>query len=340
MNVLFFYLLAFSSENIPYLDEVQFNEKVLNCKKNEAWAILFYYPKLNQKNREIETNFRKLISKSYGMKFSYINCSEYENFCKTSLNGHQLPGVKFYNSERSDIFTGDLNNRSFLKQAQSFIPNLVEPITLKWKEMSTPRVMLFKDAKYAPAFWKGIAAHYYGRNINIGFSNDARILFAFGYSKMPIILFSTGTQSIKYNGNYKYSQIIDAIDEFFTKVISNDQLDIGSGFTSPKFFSNLCFESRSLCVLIRSPSIKPEYEALKKLFDKSKINWFLGVKDIPFEFMKKGDDSWIYNPRKDGFISCDFKSLRDQLELVMNGEGKWSSRKQLEGKDSMDEKDL
>lgn len=318
------------SEEIPYLNEVTFESQVINMQKNEVWVVLFYEPNQIIQHGNILMKFNTAALRSMDMRFGIVNATKHTSLIER-LNIQQLPVIKMFSPTRNITYEGKNEPRNIIKKAATLIPNFVQKIGVSWKDSTgKPSIMLFNRTKKIPSVWKAVASHYYGKNIRVGFSNDENVFFPFLISKTPAILFSNGTQSIPYRGRLIYSEIIQSVDRFFFKVfstqINEDVSQTIVGYANPRHFNDICVGSKNICVLIKATKPTQEIDSIKKIYSKSRINWILGDSQFPFESMNKRHGAWIYNPRKDAFISTDVSNLQTTLEYVLNGEGKWVSR--------------
>lgn len=325
------------SDEIPYLNELTFDARVNHRKKNEVWAILYYEPNEVKKNGDVLSKFTLASRRAMDIKFGIVNATKQKAIIKNE-GIDTLPTIKFYNSKSNVTYTGKYEARDIIKKVSSMVPNLVQNIGLQWKDCTgNPSIMLFNLSKKVPVVWRSVATYYYGKNLRVGYSNIQNYFFPFGVNQVPAILFSNSTQSKIYHGRFSYKDIIQAVDAFF---FPNSQNTVSSSYNepsvsvpsygNPRNFDDICIGSRNYCVVIKASKPTPEIESTKKAFSKSHLNWILGKDDMPFDFMRKNEGAWIYNPRKDAFIALKISDLQITLEHVMNGEGKWINRQKMD----------
>lgn len=335
-----FFLLAFTGfvlcDDIPYLNELKFEARVSRRKKNEVWVILFYEPNEVKKNGDVLSKFQLASRRAMDIKFGIVNATKQISIIK-SEKIETFPTIKLYNSKSNVTYKGKLEARDIIKKASSMVPNLVENIGLQWKDCTgKPSIMLFNVSKKAPLVWRSVATYYYGKNLRVGYSNVQNYFFPFGVNQVPTILFSNSTQSKVYHGRFSYKDIIQAVDTFFfhsenaATFSEGDQSVASPSYGNPRNFDDICIGSKNYCVVVKASKPTSEIEAIKKSFSKSHLNWILGKDEMPFEFMKKNEGAWIYNPRKDAFMATKISDLQIALEHVLNGEGKWTNRQKMD----------
>lgn len=328
--------LAFS-DDIPYLNELTFDTRVVHRKKNDVWVILFYEPNNAEKNGDILSKFSLSSRKSMDIKFGIVNATKQ----KAIIKGEKIetfPTIKMYNNKKNITYTGKIETRDIIKKAFSMVPNLVQDISLSWKDCTgTPTIILFNQSNKIPVMWRSVASYYSGKNVRVGYCKDPNYFFPFGVSVAPSILFSNSTQFKRYHGRFSYRDVIQTVDNYFFSTsgnaqdsTENDQSQSIPSYGSPKNFDDICIGSHKYCVVVKAAKPTAEIETLRKTFSKSHLNWILGKSDFPFDFMNKNEGAWIYNPRKDAFVSTKISDLQITLEHVLNGEGKWTNRQKMD----------
>ncbi|OHS96832.1 hypothetical protein TRFO_09720 [Tritrichomonas foetus] len=342
-----FSLCSFAlADSIPYLNELTFDSSIVRCKKNEVWVVLFYEPNKIEDNKDIYNKFSTASRKSLGMKFAIVNATKQTKIIQ-KLGLSTFPTIMFFNSKVNGTYKGNFDVRDIIKKAVPYIPKYVQTVTLAWRDAKQPSIIYFNNGPKIPVVWRALAAYYAEKNVRVGFCNNTNFMFPFNVGSVPAIIFANGTQSIFYKGHMNYNQLIAAVDKFFFKLVQGAPTSAASsasstassghstegahpGYALPRYFDDVCIGSHSLCVVVNAAKPSNEVESLKKMYSRSNLNWLLGKEGFPFAFMKKKDTAFIYNPRKDAFVTTPIKTLRDQLELVLNGEGKWVTRAKLE----------
>ena len=327
MLALFFLRQAFSS-SVDYLNDRTFANSVESRKKSEVWVVCF--TSRDAAASPVLDLFNNASRIAAGMvKFAVVDSTRYP----TILSRHEVkntPEIHIYHPEGEAIFRGK-SPKELVNGAINLLPDFTQQIELSWQKdmVANPSAMFFVDSATVPRVWRAIAAHYHGKSLRIGITNNTDLLFPFGVQKTPAILMSNGTVTKSYRGKLNFEKLVAAMDTFFARKLVA-QPDVVAGTVDVKQFKQLCIGAKAHCVVVKAPKVTPEIEAVRKAYSRLKMNWLVGEEGLPYDFMKTRTGAWVYNPRRDGFVHADnLEDLKGLLETIENGAAKWQPRSQV-----------
>ncbi|OHT08147.1 hypothetical protein TRFO_23428 [Tritrichomonas foetus] len=328
--MLFCYLLtmAFSKGAVPYLTNRTFESMIEKRQRSDVCLVLFM-SSVAQKEMSVPiSNFMNASKISMGLKFSIVDISRYPDIA-LNYEIEKFPAIQIFYDGGNERYVGRFEPSDIVKKGVAHLNDFIAPITEEWKDefIAQPSAMLFAETPRPSLVWKAISAYYFGKSIRIGFTNNSDLFFPFDIKKAPAILFANGTHQKSYKGKMNFNRLTDAIDRFFARSLSqSSDSKIIEGFASPKRFRELCIGSKTHCVVIKAEKATPEIEQIRKSYHRLKMNWILGQEGLPYDFMKKGQGVWVYNPRRDAFVATEIGNLEKTLEDVLNGGVKWTKR--------------
>ena len=349
-----FLLFTFSSSiaetSVPFLTNRTFASTVENRQHGEIWVILFTRSSLSGDDefQSVSKVFKKAAKISMGMNFAVVDVYR-ESSIAPKYGIQKIPSIHIFYDDGDIEYIGTFQASEIIKKAAAFINDYTQEIKEDWKKslVNYPAAMLFQESLKTPLVWKAISSYYHKKSIRIGFTNNSDLFFPFGIKRSRTVLLSNGThqKSIEYffeseengetiikNKKMNFLKLTDIIDKFFFRSLTQDvNSQIIKEFSPPKKFREICVGSRTHCILIKSKEITNEIKSIKKSYGHMKMNWFLGDDNLPYDFMKltKGSKAWIYNPRRDSFISSGIENLSDTLESIINGNVKWVKREEM-----------
>lgn len=350
-----FYLFAtfaFSKFSVPFLNNKTFENLVERRSRADVWIVFFQglsqtlIKEKGEKGAEeilslMGSGFMNASKISMGLRFAIVDVSRYHQIPE-KFNIKRIPSIHIFYEGGDEEYSGNYKSKSIIKAGISHQGNFVKNITESWKTefIAQPSVMMFSDKEKIPAIWKSLAIYYYGKSIRIGFTNNDDLFFPFEIKKTPTILFSNGTHQITYKNKMNFNKLTDAIDRFFARNLNSDTFSNNdsnqnetekvniSDFEPSKKFRELCIGAKSHCILIKFDKASSKVQEIRKSYQRMKFTWLVGNTGLPYDFMKKKEDSWccIYNPRRDSFIESNVDGLENALESIVNGNAKWVKR--------------
>jgi hypothetical protein len=310
------------------------NEKTIDILVNtrlphQVAAVLF--DDVQRNSRDFRPWFRNASDALEGMaKFGVIDVRRYLDLSR-SYNVSRIPAVHFFSDSGMSVYEGSNTTKALVKAVTALIPDATLPVTSAWANESGAFAIFFTATGRFPAVWKSIAIHYNGTNVRIGVTNSTEFANSFAIASVPAIYATNGRTSGYYKGKLTFSAVRDWLDALFIdprgRAKPERQLH---EIESPDQFSAICVNGPHLCVVVRASSVTSEIDAIKKGFKKLKLNWFVGIEGLPYDFMKNGTGSWVYNPKRDAFAHAPtVDELKSILESVENGQAKWTKAPDL-----------
>ena len=321
--------LAFE-QTVTQLSSATFKRVIENRKPHEVWMVMFT-GQTCPACKQAYPHFQNASKMANGMiRFGIIDAQRAVEISET-YDVRTLPHFRIFHSKGSTEYVGKRKARAFINQAASFIEDLSQEVDKSWLEslLARPAAVLFTDKDKTPAIWAGISSFFHGKSIRIGVSrrND-EIRELCNVSSVPAVVFMNGTHTEVYDGKVDFSELRNAIEQFFAKRLANDSAD-DDGFLLPADFEAKCLGGKQNCILYVSSKADDQLEHLVKRHARHKLKWFVGTDGLPYEFMKKGG-VWIYNPRRDGFVHVDgIDNLEPAIERMLDGGAKWVKRDAL-----------
>jgi hypothetical protein len=312
-------LFAALASALSFLDDRTFDRVLASRSRNEVWTILFD----QGRNSTFATSFIQATQTIFHvLHFAIVDVSRFPGVAERS-GVTKFPAVQFITHDDQITYTGTFSPKKIIQRATSLVPNFCLPVCESWRSdaIANPFAIFFTNKSAIPAVWRLLAAHYHGKSLRFGVSNDSDLLFPFGIREVPAIIASNGTISAFYKGKVKFAALTKWIDTFFAKRLFPVN---ASEILSPRRFRDACLGGKAPCVLVKAEGVSDKIEALRRAFVKRGFVWLVGVENLPYPFMKKGEGAWVYNPRKDGFAHAQtVDDLGQLLEAIENGQASW-----------------
>lgn len=327
--MLFGLLLAGAvSSPIAFLNDRSFVRTIESRPKSEVWVVCFTSPDAAASPvLELFNNASKLAS---GMvQFAILDAQRYPQI-PALHEVKNFPEIRIFHPDGEAVFRGK-SAKELVKGSVNLLPDFTQQIEASWQKdmIANPSAMFFVETATTPFVWRAIAAHYQGKSLRIGITNNTDLLFTFGVAKTPAILLSNGTVTKAYRGKLNFEKLVETIDTFFARKLAA-QSEVVSDVVDVKQFKQLCIGSKAHCVVVKAQKMTPEIESVRKSYARLKMNWLVGETGLPYEFMKAGSGMWVYNPRRDGFVHAEnVEELSSLLEKIENGAAKWRPRSEL-----------
>ena len=333
----FFHLFIFSLceiENyIISLTDKSFERLVLNHPDNEIWFLMFVQSDNDQSNSFNKFKLASEVSSNL-IRFATLNVNKYENM-KEYADSNSFPCFKIYAGGENVAYNGEIKVRDFMKTLLKYLKNEYQFIRKDWKDdmMAKPSAMMFSNKKKPIALWTAVSHYYKKKPIRIGYTYNKEIIDYYNVTELPCIVFANGTSHEIYQEPHTFKDIKNAINMYFSKKLDNSNQNnekSSEEINTPDEFTDQCYGGKDICVLVVDSKISDEINSLIHKVSKRKFRWFVGVNDLPCEFMNEMKGAWIYNPRRDGFIHVDESSkLPEMIDRVLDGTVKWQKRSEF-----------
>jgi hypothetical protein len=318
-------LFAAVSASVTFLNNASFARVVAPSSRQGTWVVLFD----SGHNSPFAADFIRTVETVPGvLHFGVVDVALFPHFAQES-GVTKIPAIQFYSQNDTFPYAGSFSLKEIVRQSASLVPNFCLPVDLSWRSdaFAHPFLIFFTNKTRVPDVWRLLAAHYRGKSLRFGFTNDSDLLFPFGVRKVPAILAFNGTITAFYKGKAKFTPLANWINAFFAKrLFPGNTTEV----SIPRLFKSNCLGGKTPCVLVKQKAVSEKIEALRRQFAKPGLLWFVGIDHLPFDFMKKGEGAWVYNPRKDGFAHA---PTVDELELLLekigNGQVKWRKVEQM-----------
>jgi thiol-disulfide isomerase/thioredoxin len=321
-----------TEQTLHQLTASTFRRLVLKRSSHDVWLVMFTGPNCPA-CKQAYPRFVNASKVAEGLfQFGVLDIERAPDIAQ-DYEVHAIPQFRIFHSHGDTEYVGKRKERDFINHAAGFIEDLSQQTERSWVDsmLARPSAILFTDKPKTPPMWAGISAYFHSKSIRIGISReDPEMMTLYNVSKAPSILFMNGTNSKIYRGKISFGPLKKAIDQFFAKRLKIDAEEpAGGDFLIPSEFEAKCLGGRHMCIVSVSKQPAEELEKLAQAHSRHKILWFVGISQLPFQFMDAGG-VWIYNPRRDGFLHVpEIGELATALDRVLDGAAKWKSRASL-----------
>lgn len=327
-----FFLIAFATSayvppgEVVQLTQANWDAYVEQRSPDSVWMIMFsgdHCPAC----KVTYPIFRKAAAASDGMVNFGVVKSESDPALHMKFQIGVIPTfVLLHRGGRTD-FTGARNERSMLNAAAKLIPDSSERITRDWAQCDR-FVALFTDKEKTPPMWAAISNEFRGR-VRVGTSSDDEVKNLFGVERSPEIVFKNETHTIVYNGRNSYGALRSAVADFVDGVYE-EPIQFNTEFFLPEEYEDEIDGFNGFCVIHNSFDLHPKLKSAQLKFGGSRMKFFYGDENLPFDFIKKGD-LYIISPHKNGAVKVsNVEELDRMISEVIDGNVNWTPLEELE----------
>jgi hypothetical protein len=318
--------------SLAFLNDKTIDVLVNGRLPHEVIAILF--EDSGQPSPDFQAAFRNASQTLEGMvKFGALDVRRYRAL-DPAYRVDSAPAIRLFSESGVTVYRGQRTTKAIVKAAADLIPDHTLPVTDSWRDEAAehPFAIFFTTAARFPPVWKSVALHYNATKIRIGATNSSIHASSYNVASIPAIYAANNSTYGYYKGQLQLSALLEWLDTFFAapQAKTRKSHTPTNEIERPDQFPKICVGGSRLCVVVKESVLNPEISALRKEFGKLKMNWFVGIEGLPYEFMKTGTGSWVYNPKRDAFAhATSVDDLKGVLESVENGQAKWTKENEL-----------
>jgi hypothetical protein len=336
--MLFLLLTGLSLCSLPLLSDKTLARVIRSRQPYEVLVALF--EDSQAADRTFQTAFRNASSSLEGLlKMVILDVRQYSQL-PTEYGVREVPSVRIWTDSGLAHYRGRNTTQAIVKTLGSFIPDLTERVDDTWTTNleTSPVAIFFTETGRVPPVWKTMSIRFKNTSLRIGVSDSPDVIQAYKVPSVPAIFASNGQSSGFFKGKLNATVLIEWLDGFRSDkgaggrsdTVKKSSVSVGE-YETPDKFESACVGGKNLCIVVKAAKVSSAAAQIAKDFSKLKIRWFVGVDGLPYPFMKTGSGSWVYNPRRDGFAhAASDEELRNILEAVENGQGKFTKRAELD----------
>jgi hypothetical protein len=163
---------------VAVLNDRNFEKIVESRSCTEVWAVLFQNHSDVSETRWAfvgQETFKNASQLSAGMvHFGIIDVSRRAEIAQKH-DVTSYPSIKVFSPEGAVRYSDSFTAQTIYKPATVVIPDFVFAADEPWRSdlLANPSVILFTNKKRVPVVWRTIAAHYHGKSIRIGATNNS-----------------------------------------------------------------------------------------------------------------------------------------------------------------------
>jgi hypothetical protein len=316
---------------LPLLSDKTLERVIASRHEHEVIAVLFEDSRAE--DRTLQTAFRNAsISLEGIVKMMGIDVRRYNQLPKEyQVSG--APAIRIWADPGMAAYRGANTSKAIVKKLQSFIPDITLKADESWAKdtEASPIAIFFTDTGRVPPIWRAMAIRFQNTSTRIGVGDNSEIAEFFNAASVPAIYASNGQSSEFFKGKLNATVLFQWLSGFKASgPVKKPERSLNE-IETPDKFERECVGGKTLCIVVKSAKVSGAMAQIAKDFAKLKIKWLAGVERLPYGFMQKGSGSWVYNPRRDGFAhAATDEELRNILEAVENGQGKFTKRSELD----------
>ncbi|OHS99119.1 hypothetical protein TRFO_34521 [Tritrichomonas foetus] len=328
----FFIFSCFSNKffgNVPILDDDEFHSKVVNRKPSKIWMIMFVPSFKDDSSKSLISSF-SLTSKLLKGVINFGIVDTKNAFSHSVPFGFSVqPFYRIYSDFGEEDYLGGKLPNQMIENILERIPDNIPHAKKSW--INEKSAILFTNEAWTPKWWRAICLFFRKqKDINFGVGRTDKIMDFYKVTEIPTILLIKGAEITKINYIANVSIVSETIIQFFnitSRIKTNKDLPNEDFFYSHSEFFSRCKNSQNLCV---SKVAEKPNEFLMQVFkkhSKSDLAFFVGLYDVPYDFMKEKNGTWIYNPKKDNFIYIqNDQNLDSVMEKAIDGSAAFRKR--------------
>lgn len=305
-------------------------QKEIEKRTNRTVYIVMFHGNNCPACREAYPHFDEAAENSQGM----IKFGEIDTNVETALGDQfsilSIPTFIIFHPDGQAQFNRQRIARSFINAASRYIPHLATTIDETWLPSNSSRsVILFTDRQSSPPLWAAISCNYVNKSqhIDIGFNSNVTLQRMFKVTAVPTIMALNGNNYEIYNGKNKYSQIVDFINEFFSRNIAGQPMptpipELIQPIKSNESFCQVCKKHGIYCVIKGGSDIPPEYNQISIKYKHDPFKFYTCGSDCPYNYAKEG--LRIIHPRREAQVIVDgIDLLKTSLDRVLDGSARF-----------------
>ena len=274
--------------------------------------------------------FQAAAYNSGGMiKFGNVDTS-YQQQLASRFQIMGIPTFIVFHSKGQTNYQGPRTARHFLNFGSKFIPPNAQEINSSWLPAEdTKEAILFTSRRKAPAIWNAIASFFKVNTVNeskiqIGYTNDPKMMKEFHVIAQPTILMINGNVSREYTGKSNYSILRKTLVDFYNGKMPKEPVRakptpapvIIGNITSMESFNEKCKGHSTFCVVQKIQQADETFKELAKRFRRDPFKFVICGDKCP---LKIPDGVSVFHKSRPQFFTTTIDQLAGELDRIIDG---------------------